>query len=91
MQGNITLPDGVGPHGANFTPTGLLNFLARRNKLQDWQKGNGWEGVFFEGRKLSEIREEGGRPLHDCYMTVTWLLQLHHYHMAVTRLLPGGS
>jgi hypothetical protein len=59
-MGEITLPDGVGDPGATYTPTALLTFLAKHNRLFGFTKGNGWAAVSYGGRKLTDLR--GGAP-----------------------------
>ena len=54
--GDITLPDGVGPKDATYTPTALLVFLAKHNRLFGFTKGNGWAAVSYGGKKLTELR-----------------------------------
>ena len=42
-RGEITLPNGCGPRGQVYSPTGLLKFLAHKNQLQGFDKANGWQ------------------------------------------------
>ena len=50
----IDVPDHV------FSPSGLLNYLAAAHGLEGFEKGNGWEGLYYgtgkDKKKLSEIR-----------------------------------
>ena len=55
-DGAITLPDGVGEQGATYTPTALLTFLARHNRLFGFTKGNGMQAVTYQGKRLAEWR-----------------------------------
>ena len=55
-DGTIKLPAGVGEPGATYTPSALLNFLARHNRLFGFTKGNGWQAVTYQGRRLAEWR-----------------------------------
>ena len=50
-RGEITLPNGCGPRGQVYSPTGLLKFLAQKNQLQGFDKANGWQHVWYGGRK----------------------------------------
>ena len=58
-SGEITLPDGIGPPEATYTPTALLVFLAKHNRLFGFTKGNGWAAVSHLGRKLLDLRSGG--------------------------------
>ena len=54
----ITLPRGFGDPGATYSPTGLLQFLARLNKLKNFTKANGWLHVYYGASK-----KDGGKQL----------------------------
>ena len=47
----------MGEPGARYTPSSLLVFLARHNRLFGFSKGNGWQGVSYGGKRLAELRE----------------------------------
>ena len=59
-DGTIQLPDGVGEPGVAYTPSSLLAFLAKHNRLFGFTKGNGWQAVSYNGKRLQELRG-GGR------------------------------
>ena len=54
--GEIRLPAGVGD-GRSYTPTSLLQFLAKHNRLYNFNKGNGWAAVRFRGETLKQLRD----------------------------------
>ena len=60
-DGTIQLPHGVGEPGVAYTPSSLLAFLAKHNRLFGFTKGNGWQAVSYNGKRLQELRGGGGR------------------------------
>ena len=63
-SGYITV-DGVGRPRALHFPSGILQLLAKntshgRRALPNFEKGNGWAAVHYQGRPLLELREAAG-------------------------------